>query len=44
VVLDGQEQRHSEYFTLSGEKWVALGRDALHAQRKLMTMDAPLSV
>lgn len=42
VIVDGQEERHSEgaYFTLGDEKWVALGEDALHAQRKLMTMNA----
>jgi integrase len=42
VIVDGQEERHSEgaYFTLSDEKWVALGEDALDAQRKLMTMNA----
>jgi len=42
VIVDGQEERHNEgaYFTLSDEKWVALGEDALNAQRKLMTMNA----
>lgn len=42
VIVDGQEERHSKgaNFTLSDEKWVALGEDALHAQRKLITMNA----
>jgi hypothetical protein len=42
VLVDGVEERHMEgaYFTLSDNQWVALGDDALDAQRKLMAMNA----
>lgn len=36
VLVDGVEEKHAEgsYFTLSDDQWVALGDDALDAQRK----------
>ena len=42
VLVDGVEEKHAEgsYFTLSDNQWVALGDDALDAQRKLMAMNA----
>ena len=42
VIVDGVEEKHAEgsYFTLSDDQWVALGDDALGAQRKLMAMNA----
>ena len=42
VLVGGVEEKHTEgaYFTLSASQWVALGEDALDAQRKLMAMNA----
>jgi len=42
VLVDGVEEKHAEgsYFTLSDNQWVALGDDALDAQRELMAMNA----
>ena len=42
VLVNDVEEKHAEgsYFTLSDNQWVALGDDALDAQRKLMAMNA----
>ena len=42
VLVNDVEEKHAEgsYFTLSDNQWVALGDDALDAQRELMAMNA----